>query len=93
MTYSYRSWPMLTPTRSVSEGQNELPRLRFGLVCFSNDSLNLARVEFHVGTGTRFSTSAMASTFETPAYLLCEVKITRCGKTYGANSCTSSGST
>jgi hypothetical protein len=37
---------MLTLTRSVSEGRNALPRLRFGLVCFSNESLNFGRVEY-----------------------------------------------
>ena len=37
---------MLTLTRSVSEGRNALTRLRFGLVCFSNESLIFGRVEY-----------------------------------------------
>ena len=42
----YCSQPMLTLTRSVSEGRNALPRLRFGLVCFSNECLIFGRVEY-----------------------------------------------
>ena len=42
----YCSRPMLTLTRSVSEGRNALPRLRFGLVCLGKESLIFGRVQY-----------------------------------------------